>query len=204
VSGQLRREWISSWVAAPVTAWPNAHAFGYWILRSAEAARIFAALLLFGWRSANNWPYCWSMKLFLPLLCALTLATSASAAGTHVKGEKPLRISQGAEVNLADFLVPGKFTIFDFTSEYCPPCRGYTEPLYLLHQKRDTVAVVKVDINRSEIHKIDWDSPVARQYGMQSIPHFKIYGPDGKLIAEDTTGERRARVLVDKWINALN
>jgi thiol-disulfide isomerase/thioredoxin len=144
------------------------------------------------------------MKSLFALLCVFTVAVSAPAAGTHLKGAKPLRIAQGREVSLADFLVPGKITIFDFTSEYCPPCRGYAEPLLLLHQKRDAVAVVKVDINRSEVHKIDWDSPVARQYGMQSIPHFKIYGPDGQLMAEDTTDERRARVLVDKWINALN
>jgi thiol-disulfide isomerase/thioredoxin len=144
------------------------------------------------------------MKHLLPLLCALALATSVLAAGTHVKGEKPLRIAQGEPVNLADFLVPGKVTVFDFTSEYCPPCRGYAEPLLLLHQKRTDVAVVKVDINRSEVHRIDWDSPVAKQYGLHSIPHFKVYGPDGKLLAEDTTDARLARVMVDKWINALN
>ena len=142
------------------------------------------------------------MKL-LPLLCAFALVTSALAAGKHTKGEKPLSISQGAEVSLADFLVTGKTTVFDFTSEYCPPCRGYAEPLLLLHQQRADVAVVKVDINRSEIHKIDWDSPVARQFKLQSIPHFKIYGPDGKLIAEDTTDQRAASSLVNKWINAL-
>ncbi len=144
------------------------------------------------------------MKSLLTLLCSLALLTSVLAAGTHVKGEKPLRIAQGEQVSLADFLVTGKITIFDFTSEYCPPCRGYTEPLLRLHQKRADVAVVKVDINRPEFHRIDWESPVAKQYGMESIPHFKVYGPDGKLLAEDTTDDRRARVLVDKWINALN
>ena len=144
------------------------------------------------------------MKLLLALLCSLVLVTSALAEGKHTKGEKPLRISQGELVNLTDFLVPGKITVFDFTSEYCGPCRGYAQTLLLLHQQRADVAVVKVDINRSEVHKIDWDSPVAQQYGLHSIPHFKIYGPDGKLLAEDTTDERRARVLIDRWINALN
>jgi len=142
------------------------------------------------------------MKL-LPLLCSLALVPAAFGAGTHVKGPKPLRISQGAEVKLAEFLVPGKTTIFDFTSEYCPPCRAYAEPLLLLHQKRADVAVVKVDINRSEVHRIDWDSPVARQFELRSIPHFKVYGPDGKLIAEDTTDARFARVLVDKLLGTL-
>lgn len=139
------------------------------------------------------------MKSILSFFGALLLVTLTFAAGTQTKGEKPLRIAQGQEVSLADFVVTGKTTIFDFTSEYCGPCRGYSEPLFLLHQQRPDIAVVKVDINRPEMHKIDWSSPVAQQYRMQSIPHFKIYDPAGKLIAEGNA----ARKLVDQWINAL-
>ncbi len=139
----------------------------------------------------------------LRLLCSLALVTSAFAAGKHTKGEKPLSISQGAEVSLADFLVPGKTTVFDFTSEYCGPCRVYTQPLLELHRNREDVAVVKVDINRPGYNKIDWDSPVIRQYDLRSLPHFKVFGPDGKLIAADTTDARAARVLVNKLIGSL-
>ena len=144
------------------------------------------------------------MKTLLALFCSFALVHAACAAGMHVKGEKPLAISQGEEVSLADFLVPGKVTIFEFTSEYCAPCRGYAEPLLLVHRRLPGTVVVKVDINRPVTHGIDWDSPVARQYGLRSIPHFKIFGPDGKLMAEDTTDDRPARVIVDKLINALN
>ena len=143
------------------------------------------------------------MKVFSAFLCSLVLATSALAVGTHVKGQKPIVISQGAEVALAEFLVPGKYTVFDFTSEYCPPCRAYAEPLLALHQQRNDIAVVKVDINRSEIHKIDWDSPVAKQYELHSIPHFKIYGPDGALVAADQPNNPAARQIINKWIEAL-
>jgi len=48
---------------------------------------------------------------------------------------------------------------------------------------------------------------------MRSIPHFKVYGPDGKLMAEDKlvigadgkVAERdyAGRKLVDQWINAV-
>ncbi len=144
------------------------------------------------------------MKLILSVICSLVLVSSSLAQGKHTKDDKPLAIAQGAAVNLADFLVPGKITIFDFTSEYCPPCRGYAQPLLLLHQRRTDIAVVKVDINRPEYHKIDWNSPVARQYGIHSIPHFKIYGPDGKLQAEDSLKENPARRMVDRWIAALH
>jgi len=150
---------------------------------------------------------------FLAILCSLVLVTVALAEGKHSKGEKPLAISQGQPVDLKDFLVPGMITIFDFTSEYCPPCRGYADPLLQLHRQKAGIAVVKVDINRPEIHKIDWSSPVAKQYDLHSIPHFKVYGPDGRLVAEDkiTFGpdgqpvdrNSAARQLVDKWISSL-
>ena len=143
------------------------------------------------------------VRTLVALAGCFALSLPVLAAGTHVKSAKPLRIAQGERVNLTDFLVPGKFTIFDFTSEYCPPCRGYDEPLYMLHEQRDEVAVVKVDINRPMYHKIDWESPVAKQYDLHSIPHFTIYGPDGKLVADDNDDERSARLLVDKMINAL-
>src|SRR5690242_2040328 len=121
-------------------------------------------------------------KLLLATLCLFALAAPGLAQGRHTKGEKPLSISQGRKVELADFLVTGKTTIFDFTSEYCPPCRGYSEPLLRLHQSGTNLAVVKVDINRAEYHLIDWESPVARQYALaeKGLPYFMIFGPDGK------------------------
>jgi thiol-disulfide isomerase/thioredoxin len=117
-------------------------------------------------------------------------------------------------VNLADYLVPGKTVVFDFTSEYCGPCRAYDQPLHDLHAKRADLVVVKVDINRPDVRGIDWQSPVARQFDLHSIPHFKVYGPNGQLLAEDkivfgpdgrpdrTLSSRAGRQMVDGWINA--
>ena len=151
------------------------------------------------------------MKLRLAFITlALVLTAPLGAAAT--KGPEPLRISQGQTVVLADHLVPGKTVIFDFTSKYCPPCRQYDEPLHRLHTSRDDLVVVKVDINRPGVQRIDWQSPVAAQFGLQSIPQFKVYGPDGKLLAEDRIAmgpdgrpvrETPARRLVDGWIAGL-
>ena len=55
--------------------------------------------------------------------------------------------------------------------------------------------MVEVDLNRPGVEGIDWESPVAQQYGMNSIPHFKVFGPDGKLQAEG----KEARALVTGW-----
>jgi thiol-disulfide isomerase/thioredoxin len=143
-------------------------------------------------------------RLLLAAVSCLALATAARAEPIHTKGPEPLRIAFGQEVDLADYLVPGKTTVFDFTSEYCPPCRAYDQPLVRLHQQRDDIAVVKVDINRPGVKKIDWSSPVAKQYGMDSIPRFKIFGPDGKLLHEDNPPkDRSARQQINAWCEAL-
>jgi thiol-disulfide isomerase/thioredoxin len=117
-------------------------------------------------------------------LAALVVVNFARAEDTHVKGAKPAHIAMGKEVKLTDYLVPGKTTIFDFWSEFCPPCRAIAPHLDKLHQSREDIAVVKIDINRPGIAKIDWASPVARQYQIGSVPQFKVFGPDGKLLAE--------------------
>ena len=131
-------------------------------------------------------------------------APPALAAATRTAGEKPakpLHVSKGTPVNLTDYLVPGKTVVFDFYSDFCPPCVRVAPALEKLHTNRSDVVVVKVDINRPETKgKIDWQSPVAKQYRLNSIPHFKVYGPDGKLKAEDGPTSDRARKLVMEMI----
>ena len=144
-----------------------------------------------------------SLRL-VALLFVLLGATRLLAEPVHEKGSAPLRIAHGEEVNLTDYLVPGKTVIFDFSSEYCPPCRGYDGPLKLLHQRRDDLVVVQVDINRPGVKKIDWQSPTAKEFQLRSIPRFKIYGPDGTVVAEDTgSRDAPARHQVDRWIKEL-
>jgi thiol-disulfide isomerase/thioredoxin len=120
----------------------------------------------------------------LAFAAVLSAPLSLLADDTHAKGDKPIHISHGDEVKLADYLVTGKTTVFDFYSEYCGPCRAIGPRLEKLHETRADIAVVKVDINRPDTKGIDWQSPVAREFGLESIPHFKVYGPDGKLRAE--------------------
>jgi thiol-disulfide isomerase/thioredoxin len=156
------------------------------------------------------------MKRFLLLGLFLGLAGVAAPAAVHLKQPEPLHVSQGREIALTDFLVPGKTVVFDFTSKYCGPCQAYNEPLKLLHAKRADIVVVKVDINRPDVQGIDWQSPVARQYDLRSIPHFKVYSPEGRLVAQDrivfgpdgrpdpALSNSAGRQIVDKYINALD
>ena len=138
-----------------------------------------------------------SLTLLVAAVVAAVVLTAPllSAATGRTKPDKPERIYQGAEVKLADYLVPGKTVIFDFTSQFCPPCRAIAPKLHQLHENRADIVVVEVDINRPDVKGIDWKSPVARQFNLDSIPHFKVFGPDGKLQADGDD----ARTLVEGW-----
>jgi len=131
---------------------------------------------------------------FLFLIAAPVLLP---AAEVHEKGLKPLVISNGQKVKLADYLVPGKTTVFDFYSEYCPTCRSIAGGLEKLHESRGDIAVVLVNINRPGFKGIDWTSPVAKQYDLPSTPQLKVYGPDGKLVVEG----KPAYQMVTGWFN---
>lgn len=122
---------------------------------------------------------------------------AVAAGGPPEKGPRPLTISHGERVNLADYLVPGKTTVFDFYSEYCPTCRSIAPDMAKLHASRDDIAVVMVDINRPGVNGIDWKSPVAKQYDLPSTPQLKVYGPDGKMRAEGSAAYK----LVTGWFN---
>ncbi len=138
------------------------------------------------------------MKKLLPfvLLVSLVMGLPFAVAASREKGAKPQRVAFGQSVELADFAVPGKTTIFDFTSRFCGPCQRLAPHLDALHEKRDDLAVVAVDINRPDVQGIDWESPVARKYDIRSIPQFKVFGPDGKLQAEGDEAEK----LVMHWL----
>jgi thiol-disulfide isomerase/thioredoxin len=142
-----------------------------------------------------------SSALAFGVAAALFVLPAVVGADTHVKGVEPLRVSHGDVIHIQDYLVPGKTTIFDFYSDFCPPCRALKPSLEKLHASRDDIALVVVDINRPGVRGIDWNSPVARQYQLHSIPHLAIFGPDGKLVAVDQDRNPAARRLVTRWIS---
>jgi len=133
----------------------------------------------------------------LSALLFLRTPVLLSAAGVHEKHDKPLVISNGQKVVLADYLVPGKTTVFDFTSEYCPTCRTIAPEMEKLHARRADIAVVFVNVNRPGVKVIDWQSPVVKQYSLPSTPQLKVFGPDGKLLAEG----KPAYQMVTAWFN---
>ncbi len=91
----------------------------------------------------------------------------------------------GQPIELNKLPVRGKITVVDFFSQYCPPCMRLAPLLEQLAQKRSDLAIKKVNIQRPEVSgKIDWQSPLAQQLELRSIPHFMIFDQKGKLSSQ--------------------
>ena len=78
------------------------------------------------------------------------------------------RISSGEAVDLVDFAHPTGRTIFEFTATWCSACRRLA-PIVEEAALADEQTVLRIiDIG-------SWDSPVAQQYGIRSVPHLVLF-----------------------------
>lgn len=121
------------------------------------------------------------ITMFLPAISILFFIFCGPGPETTITDNT---ISAGQEINLSSMLVPGKINIVDFYSEYCPPCVQIAPLLDELSKKREDIEIIKVDINRPDVRGIDWESPVARQFNLRSVPHFIIFGTKGDQISQ--------------------
>lgn len=116
--------------------------------------------------------------------------------------EKIRTISHGEAIVPGNYVVAGSTTIFAFHSDYSRRCLRIASHLKRLMAARGDLYLVIVDVNRpsvSEDKVIDWNSPVAMQYSIRSLPFFVIYNEDGDVALQ---GRPAAQQLYD-WINAL-
>jgi thiol-disulfide isomerase/thioredoxin len=80
----------------------------------------------------------------------------------------------GAAVGPLDKLrVADKFTVFDVYADWCGPCRDVDKRLREIVSQRPDVAVRKLNV-------VDFDSPLARDLGIEMLPHVIVYAPGGK------------------------
>jgi hypothetical protein len=146
-----------------------------------------------------------------PKLLALLLSLWAlPLSGAHKNDEGPVSPPAGEKLVIHDYLVPGKTVIFGFKSAFsppcpCAPCTELGDPLAALALERGDLVVVAVEVNREGMTKVDWNSPVALQFGLRRLPHFMVYGPDGQLVVQDDqrSGAAPGRDMVHDMIMQL-
>lgn len=104
--------------------------------------------------------------------CAPQTAGQGSAAGGDIQV-----VSKGEPLNLKDYLATGKYTLFDYYADWCPPCRRLSPRLEALAREHPNLALRKIDI-------VSWSHPVAQQQGVTDLPYLRLFDPEGKLVAE--------------------
>ena len=110
------------------------------------------------------------------LFCILCLGEPLFAAGS---AQSIQVIAHGQQVDIKQHLVRGKITIIDFYANWCGPCRQITPLLEQLAKSDPGIVLRKIDI-------INWQSPVAKQFNLDAIPHVQIYNRKGKLVGAVT------------------
>ena len=139
-------------------------------------------------------------------LAALLLSAWVCCTLVAAEQRGPIFVSQADRMDLGAYLEPGKTVIFGFFSKFspacpCEPCSRLKNPAAALQASRDDLVVVMVDIDREGATQIDWSSPVAMQFGLRQLPHFKVFGPDGKLLVEDNAQKHESLGL--EWVHGL-
>ncbi|MBX2844972.1 MAG: AhpC/TSA family protein [Saprospiraceae bacterium] len=127
----------------------------------------------------------------------------------NLTGESP----DGQVYSLMD--LKGKYVLLDFWAGWCGPCRRENPNVVAAYKKyKDKGFVVfnvslDSDKNRwvsaieqdnldwpyhiSDLRK--WSSPLAKEYGVGSIPASFLIGPDGKIVGQNLRGPRLHETL---------
>lgn len=120
---------------------------------------------------------------------------------------------QGKVVSLKESL--GKVTIVDFWASWCGPCRKENPNVVAiykeLHSKGLNIigvsldkeegpwkeAIAKDGLTWTHVSNLKyWDEPIAKQYGVESIPATFILDASGKVVAQDLRGpELKAKIV---------
>ncbi len=117
------------------------------------------------------------MAMILLLLGGLVVVPAFAAGVIHGNKDNP-----GQPVDIKKFVKPGQTTIIDMYSQYCPPCEKIAPILASVAAKRPKTQVVKLDINRPNVKgSIDFDSPLAKQQGLNFVPFILIFDEQGQL-----------------------
>lgn len=112
---------------------------------------------------------------------------------------------EGSTVKLSDYVGKGKYILVDFWASWCTPCREETPYLQEVYNKYkgDNFDMLSIAVNDAVAESIaaaknwgiTWNQIVNAQsipvavYGLETIPHLILFGPDGTILKRGMRGE---------------
>jgi thiol-disulfide isomerase/thioredoxin len=108
-------------------------------------------------------------------------STGNELEGAPVEFDSALDVAQlsenGDSVEVADFVVEGKTTVFSFHAFWCDACIEVDRFMLELLRQYEGLALRTIDV-------ADANSPIARRYLEENadLPYVMVFGPKGELI----------------------
>ena len=99
----------------------------------------------------------------------------APAAVNAGRGQQVEVITHGAQVDIAKHLALGNVTVVDFYADWCGPCKQLSPSLEQMASADPDIALRKIDI-------VNWNTAVAKQFNIHSIPQVNVYNRGGLLV----------------------
>ncbi|WP_053333153.1 thioredoxin family protein [Haliangium ochraceum] len=120
-------------------------------------------------------------------------AADDAAAIEPVAPQFELSNPAGDLVAVEDVLVPGQVTVVDFYADWCAPCKVLEKKLAGEIHQEPRISVRKIDVGQAE------PEAVTAQYGIENLPHVRIYDPEGKLLHDlpGTAAERTGALALE-------
>lgn len=123
-----------------------------------------------------------------------------------------------AEVKLSDYVGKGKYVLLDFWAPWCGPCKREMPNIKTIYEKYagkglDVVSIavwerqpVEVTINTAAQLGMTWPQinnaggEPAALYGVESIPHLILFGPDGTILKRGFHGLDGMEAAISEYI----